>query len=54
MVGTVRGRLRFHPVVAAGAATGIAAIAVLAIARVTGADAVGPRVSTTSIPPGSH
>jgi len=37
----VRGRLRLHPVVAAALATGIAAIAVLAIARVTGADAVG-------------
>jgi uncharacterized membrane protein YbhN (UPF0104 family) len=37
----VRGRLRVHPVVASAVATGIAAIAVLAIARVTGADAVG-------------
>jgi uncharacterized membrane protein YbhN (UPF0104 family) len=41
MVGRVRGRLRLHPVVAAAVATGLAAIAVLAIARVTGADAVG-------------
>jgi uncharacterized membrane protein YbhN (UPF0104 family) len=41
MVGRVRGRLRLHPVVAAAVATGIAAIAVLVIARVTGADAVG-------------
>jgi uncharacterized membrane protein YbhN (UPF0104 family) len=41
MVEPVRGRLRLHPVVAAAVATGLAAIAVLAIARVTGADAVG-------------
>jgi uncharacterized membrane protein YbhN (UPF0104 family) len=41
MVGWVRGKLRVHPVVGSAVATGIAAIAVLAIARVTGADAVG-------------
>ena len=41
MVGRVRRRLRLHPVVGSAIATGIAAIAVLAIARVTGADAVG-------------
>jgi uncharacterized membrane protein YbhN (UPF0104 family) len=41
MVGVVRGRLRLRPVVSSAVATGIAAIAVLAIARVTGADAVG-------------
>jgi uncharacterized membrane protein YbhN (UPF0104 family) len=41
MVGGVPRRLRLHPVVGSAVATGIAAIAVLVIARVTGADAVG-------------
>ncbi len=41
MVGRVSRRLRLHPVVGSVVAMGLAAIAVLAIARVTGADAVG-------------
>jgi uncharacterized membrane protein YbhN (UPF0104 family) len=40
-LGSVRAQLRIRPVVASAIATGIAAIAVLAIARITGADAVG-------------
>jgi uncharacterized membrane protein YbhN (UPF0104 family) len=41
MVAPVRRRLRVHPIVGSAIATGIAAIAVMAIARATGADAVG-------------
>ena len=41
MVGCVRGRLSLHPVIASAVATGIAAVAVIAIAELTKADAVG-------------
>jgi uncharacterized membrane protein YbhN (UPF0104 family) len=41
MVEPVRRQLRVRPIVSSAAATGIAAVAVLAIARATGADAVG-------------
>lgn len=41
MVGAVQARLRKWPVATAAVATGIAGIAVILIARVTGADAVG-------------
>jgi hypothetical protein len=44
-LGSLRARIRIGPVVGSAIATGIAAIAVLAIARVTGADAVGKAFS---------
>jgi uncharacterized membrane protein YbhN (UPF0104 family) len=40
-LGSLAGKIRIRPVIASAVATGIAAIAVLAIARITGADAVG-------------
>jgi uncharacterized membrane protein YbhN (UPF0104 family) len=40
-LGSLASKIRIRPVVASAVATGIAAIAVLAIARITGADAVG-------------
>ena len=40
-IGSLRDQLRIRPVIASAIATGIAGIAVLLIARITGADAVG-------------
>jgi uncharacterized membrane protein YbhN (UPF0104 family) len=50
MVAWVRRRLRMRPIVVSAVATGIAAIAVLAIARATGADKVGQAFTDIQAP----